>query len=158
MMSLATVAFFASSSPVGFIWFFCWRLLSGLAGGTIMVLAATTILPQIAPARRGLASGAIFMGVGIGIAASGTLVPLLLRQGLGQAWIGLGVLSAMRTGACGAAGRSMQPQHTLEHHAHHAHHARPGVRLNALYVEYALNAFGLSAAYDFPGRFRGAGT
>jgi hypothetical protein len=45
-----------------------------------------------AAARRGAASGFIFMGVGLGIAASGTLVPLLLRQGLTQAWLGLGAL------------------------------------------------------------------
>ena len=46
------------------------------------VLAAPTVLPHIPPSRRGLVGGVIFMGVGAGIAASGTLVPLLLRQGL----------------------------------------------------------------------------
>ena len=64
MMLLATAAFFASAWPIDFAWFFVWRFASGLAGGVIMVLAASSILPHTAPARRGLVSGAIFMGGG----------------------------------------------------------------------------------------------
>ena len=62
-----------------------------------MVLAASTILPHTAPGKRGLVGGVIFAGVGLGIAASGTLVPLLLQQGLKQSWYGLGLLSALLT-------------------------------------------------------------
>ena len=79
------------------IWFFGWRFLAGLSGGVIMVLAASTILPHVAPGKRGLVGGVIFAGVGLGVAASGTLVPLLLQQGLKQSWYGLGVLSALLT-------------------------------------------------------------
>jgi len=75
-MPLATVGFFACAYPVSFIWFFVWRFASGLAGGTLMVLAAPSVLPHVAAPRRGLAGGVIFMGVGAGIAAPGTLVPL----------------------------------------------------------------------------------
>ena len=42
------------------------------------------LLACVPAARRGLAGGAIFTGVGLGIAASGTLVPLLLRIGLAE--------------------------------------------------------------------------
>ncbi|AWL94979.1 YbfB/YjiJ family MFS transporter [Bradyrhizobium ottawaense] len=97
MMLLATLSFFASSSPVSFTWFFAWRFLSGLTGGIIMVLAASVILPHTSAARRGIVGGVIFAGVGLGVAASGTLVPLLLQQGLQQSWYGLGVLSALLT-------------------------------------------------------------
>ncbi|PPQ15275.1 MFS transporter [Bradyrhizobium sp. AC87j1] len=97
MMLLATLSFFASSSPVSFTWFFAWRFLSGLTGGIIMVLAASVILPHTSAARRGIVGGVIFAGVGLGVAASGTLVPLLLQQGLQQSWHGLGVLSALLT-------------------------------------------------------------
>lgn len=97
MMGLASLAFLACAFPVSVLWFFVWRFVSGLAGGAIMVLAATSVLPFIPGARKGLASGAIFLGLGLGIAASGTLVPLLLNLGLQQTWIGLGVLSAVLT-------------------------------------------------------------
>ncbi len=62
-----------------------------------MVLAAPTVLPHVPHRRRGIASSAIFAGVGLGIAMSGTLVPLLLRQGLTETWCGLGVLSFILT-------------------------------------------------------------
>src|ERR1700753_531765 len=61
LMVLATLAFFACAFPLSTTWFFAWRFLSGLAGGAIMVLVATTILPHIPPARRGFASGMIFI-------------------------------------------------------------------------------------------------
>ena len=89
------------SSPArcrsSFAWFFVWRFAAGLAGGVLMVLAAPAVLPHVPPARRGLAGGAIFTGVGLGIAASGTLVPLLLRLGLVATWCGLGALALLLT-------------------------------------------------------------
>jgi predicted MFS family arabinose efflux permease len=158
MMLLATAAFFASAWPIDFAWFFAWRFASGLAGGVIMVLAATSILPHITPARRGLMGGAIFMGVGLGIAASGTLVPLLLHQGLTETWIGLGLLSLVMTVlAWGGWPKHAAPATTT----HHPHAPHPSLRLRALYVEYGLNAAGLVAhllfLVDYVARGRGEG-
>src|ERR1700754_670421 len=76
-MFVATAAFFACAYPISFAWFFAWRFACGLAGGVLMVLAAPTVLPHVSASRRGVAAGVIFMGVGAGVAASGTLVPLL---------------------------------------------------------------------------------
>src|SRR5882762_4659133 len=97
MMVLASLSAFACAVPISFIWFFGWRFLAGLSGGVIMVLAASTILPHVAPNKRGLVGGVIFAGVGLGVAASGTLVPLLLQQGVRQSWSGLGALSVLLT-------------------------------------------------------------
>ena len=142
MMLLASLALAACAWPLSFAWFFVWRFASGLAGGVLMVLAATAVLHHIPPHRRGLASGVIFMGVGAGIAASGTVVPLLIRQGLAATWLGLGGLSLALTamtwrswphGAAQAA--------SLADGAPDA--AGQSTALRALYVEYALNAVGL---------------
>jgi MFS family permease len=84
MMAVATAAFFACAFPLSFWWYFVWRIGSGVAGGVLMALAAPLVLPQFPPSRRGLASGAIFTGIGLGIAASGTLVPVLMHAGLAQ--------------------------------------------------------------------------
>jgi predicted MFS family arabinose efflux permease len=97
MMALAALSFAACAWPVSLAWYFGWRLASGFAGAVVMVLVAQTILPTVAPARRGLASGAIFMGIGAGIVASGTLVPLLLDMGLAVTWLGLAAVSALLT-------------------------------------------------------------
>lgn len=139
MMLVATGAFFACAFPLGFAWFFLWRFAAGLAGGALMVLAAPTVLPHVRAARRGLAGGFIFMGVGVGVAASGTLVPLLLREGLQQTWIGLGVVSLLAV----LVGWSGWPAHAapVPEPVHRPH--GPKVKtLRALYVEYGLNAAG----------------
>jgi predicted MFS family arabinose efflux permease len=143
MMLLATASFFACAGPWPFAWFFVWRFAAGLAGGVLMVLAAPTVLPHVPPSRRGLAGGAIFTGVGLGIAASGTAVPLLLRWGLVQTWCGLGVLALLLTalawgGWPAQAGRAM-PGAT----AAPAAAGRPATALRALYLGYGLIAVGL---------------
>lgn len=140
-MLAASLSVFACAWPAGFAWFFAWRFMSGIAGGAAMVLAAPTILPHVTPSRRGLVSGVIFMGVGFGIAASGTLVPLLLRGGLQRTWIGLGIVALILT----LVGWSGWPE------ASHivAGPASPRLRpvhvrqLRVLYAGYGLNAFGL---------------
>jgi len=97
MMVLIAAAFFGCAVPLSFAWYFGWRFLSGIAGGVVMVLVAGTILPHVPAARKGAAGGAIFLGLGLGIAGSGTIIPLLLELGLAQTWIGLGVLSLVLT-------------------------------------------------------------
>ncbi|TWC48947.1 putative MFS family arabinose efflux permease [Pseudomonas sp. SJZ080] len=99
MMLAVTLSFFACGFPLSVSWFFGWRLLSGIAGGAIMVLVAATVLPHVPVARRGLASGAIFLGIGLGIAGSGTIVPPLLSLGLQNTWFGLGLLALVLTAA-----------------------------------------------------------
>jgi predicted MFS family arabinose efflux permease len=147
MMLLATVAFFACATPVSFLWFFLWRFLAGLAGGSLMVLAPPTVLPYVPPARRGLAGGLIFTGVGLGIAASGTLVPLLLREGLVATWCGLGTLALVLT-ALSWRGWPAGPPPVARivpprAHATAIRHGGTGPLLAVLFVEYGLNATGL---------------
>jgi len=141
MMLLATLSFLASSAPVSFIWFFAWRFLSGLTGGIIMVLAASVVLPHTSPSRRGIVGGVIFAGVGLGVAASGTLVPLLLQQGLQQSWYGLGVLSAVLT----LASWWNWPNEVRAHAApsHQAKHHQASAAPRALLIQYGLNAVAL---------------
>ncbi|WP_249136801.1 YbfB/YjiJ family MFS transporter [Bradyrhizobium tropiciagri] len=143
MMLLAAVTCFACAVPISFIWFFGFRFLAGISGGVIMVLAATAILPHTVPSKRGLIGGVIFAGVGLGVAASGTLVPLLLQQGVKQAWYGLGVLSAVLTLISWKAWPADVP---VAHAAAEPHVASHGVRsplVIALCLEYGLNALAL---------------
>ena len=141
-MLLTAASLFACALPLGFAWFFLWRFLSGGTGGVLMALAAPSVMPTIPAARRGLAGGAIFTGVGLGIAASGTLVPLLMQWGLVETWLGLGatalVLTAVVWNGWPAEGGVAEPP---PRESRRAAPAVPGLR--ALYLEYALNAVGL---------------
>ncbi|MGH7102070.1 MAG: YbfB/YjiJ family MFS transporter [Acetobacteraceae bacterium] len=150
MLLLATAAFFACAFPLSFAWFFLWRALSGAAGGVIMVLAAPTILPHVPEQRRGLAAGAIFVGVGCGIVASATLVPVLLQWSLARAWQGLGALALL---LCLIAWNGW-PAHTPRRLPPSPKAGAPlasAVRgaLASLAIEYALNAVGLVAHMIF---------
>jgi predicted MFS family arabinose efflux permease len=158
MMALVTLSFLACAFPLSIAWFFIWRLVSGIAGGTIMVLVAATVLPHVPAERRGAASGAVFLGLGLGIAASGTIVPLLLAEGLRATWIGLALFSAVLTVASWngwPAHSERDSRHvadqvqakTGEHPPSLSAHARSVV--NLLYIEYALMAVGLVAPMIF---------
>jgi predicted MFS family arabinose efflux permease len=137
MMLFAAASFFACAAPLAFSWFIVWRFGSGLAGAVLMVIAPPAVLPCVPPQRRGFAAGVIFTGVGLGIAASGTLVPLLLQGGLPQTWIGLGTLSLLLTVAAwsgwprGDGMPAPAPARPV-----------PDRKLRALYLEYALDAVG----------------
>jgi predicted MFS family arabinose efflux permease len=144
-MLLVTAALFACAYPISVTWFFVWRFASGLSGGVIMVLVATTILPHLPPARRGFAGGMIFLGVGLGIAASGTLIPGLLRLGLRETWIGLGTLSLVLTAVSWFGWPAANPPaQTTQPTAHQS--KRDSRSLRILYGLYAANALGLIPA------------
>jgi predicted MFS family arabinose efflux permease len=139
MMVVASAAFFACAFPLSFGWFFVWRFASGVSGGALMALAAPVVIRHVEPSRRGLASGAIFTGVGLGIAASGTLVPFLMHAGLVQTWFGLGGVALLLTVISwgGWPREQLPPVHPP---------SPPPTRrfdLVALYIEYGLNAIGL---------------
>jgi len=167
MMALATASFFACAAPLSVAWLAAWRLAAGVAGGALMALAAPVVMPHVPPRRRGVAGGAIFTGVGLGIAASGTLVPPLVRAGVVETWCALGVLALALTalawggwppaGAAAAlpaarASRAARPLAAAPGPTAAtpatAEPAARGVRdrpaaLGALLAAYALNAVGL---------------
>jgi predicted MFS family arabinose efflux permease len=139
MMTATTAAFFACATPLAFAWYFLWRFAAGVAGGALMALAAPTVLPLVPPPRRGLAGGLIFFEVGLGIAASGTLVPLLLRAGLATTWLTFGGISLTLT----LMSWSAWPHAPIQPSSAQPKHAAPSQQLIALYVIYGLNAVGL---------------
>jgi len=165
MMLLVTAAFLACAWPLSVGWYFGWRFASGVAGGAIMVLAAGTLLPHVAPARRGITSGAIFLGLGLGIEGSGTLVPLLLHEGLRATWFGLAAISALFTAASWFAWP--RPAHAALAAQAGAAAADapahvPARAVRSFYAQYALMAFGFVPTMlflvDFVARGLGEGT
>ncbi|POA26001.1 MULTISPECIES: YbfB/YjiJ family MFS transporter [unclassified Pseudomonas] len=159
MMLLVTAAFFACAFPLSVSWFFGWRLLSGITGGAIMVLVAATVLPHVPASRKGLASGAIFLGIGLGIAASGTIVPPLLNMGLHATWLGLGGLSLLLTAISWFGWPADLPHPTAIHAGATVEPTPSAVYL--LFGQYALMAAGLVPAMvflvDYVARGLGAG-
>lgn len=93
---LAAVAGFALCAiRGGFLWFLPWRILAGFTGGVLMVLAGPAVQAVVPVAMRGLASGMVIAGVGIGIIISAILVPALLPWGLSAVWLALAGAAAL---------------------------------------------------------------
>lgn len=146
-MAVATMSLFACAVPLSLTWYFAWRLIAGCAGGILMVTAPPAALSQVFPARRGLAGGIIFTGVGLGIAASGTIVPLFLGWGLTETWCALGLASLAATalgwnGLAVSSRAPVRPQARASAPAT-ASHSLIAAGLALLFAEYALNAVGL---------------
>ena len=160
MMLAVTLAFFACAFPLSVSWFFAWRLLSGIAGGAIMVLVAATVLPHVPASRKGLASGAIFLGIGLGIAGSGTIVPPLLSLGLQQTWLGLGLLALVLTAVSWFGWPSATP-HALATTPTDSTSTTTNPSVYLLFAQYAFMAAGLVPAMvflvDYVARGLGAG-
>ncbi len=98
-MILAAASFAGCAAPLGFAWYFGWRLLSGIVGGVLMILAPTAVLAATPVDRRGRVAGIVFTGVGAGIALSGTAIPWLVHAGLPTAWMTLAVIGVVLTAA-----------------------------------------------------------
>jgi predicted MFS family arabinose efflux permease len=126
-----------------------------MTGGAAMALAAPTVLAHLPPERRAIAGGAVFTGVGLGIAASGTLVPALVSWGVREAWFGFAALAAVLT----LITWRDWPREAPPAPTHQAMH--PSGSLRALYLEYALIAAGqvphLVFLVDFIARGLGRG-
>ncbi|AOA58400.1 YbfB/YjiJ family MFS transporter [Acinetobacter larvae] len=74
-------------------WYLCWRIISGVAGGLLMVLGPSYALQYVAQQHKNLFSFISFSGIGLGIVFSTTFLPLLAQQDLARAWFVLGILS-----------------------------------------------------------------
>jgi MFS family permease len=141
MMVLTAVSLLACiERNLGFAWFFLWRFVAGYTGGVLMVVGAPLVLSATPPGRRGLVSGLMFTGVGLGIAVSGLVVPRLIAWGgLEGSWLGLGVLSFALTliawNGWPEAGVAIEPGPRTR--------AALGLPVYGLLAEYGLNAVGL---------------
>ena len=77
------------------------RATSGFASAWILISVSAWALARLAPLARPLMSGAVFAGVGVGIAETGLLTLLLMywRASAAQAWIALGCLAFLMMAA-----------------------------------------------------------
>jgi MFS family permease len=82
--------------------FAVWILLRAVAGvgsAAVLVLASAWSLERLTVSRRPVLSGAVFAGVGVGIAGAGTSCLVLMRWSAtaAEAWLVLGTLSVVMT-------------------------------------------------------------
>lgn len=86
------LSFLLCAWPNLFSWFFLWRLVSGIAGGILVVVGPSIALTATPPARRTGVGTLVFTGIGLGSLVSALIVPLLLAVSLTATWLALGIL------------------------------------------------------------------
>ncbi|MBB6273810.1 putative MFS family arabinose efflux permease [Pedobacter cryoconitis] len=91
MLILTALTFLGCAFNLSFPLYFTLRVLAGITGGVLMVLTAPTLFKYTSKEKKGLIGGFIFSGVGIGIALSGTIIPLLVNKGLSLTWFAYAV-------------------------------------------------------------------
>ncbi|MBT2785516.1 YbfB/YjiJ family MFS transporter [Halomonas sp. ISL-106] len=92
--SFAAIAlsFMLCAGAGNFAWFFCWRLVSGIAGAVLMVVGPSLALAATPPERRASVGAMVFTGIGLGALLSAFIVPVLLELSLTVTWGTLGLL------------------------------------------------------------------
>lgn len=77
-------------------WWGSLRLLAGAASAVLFVVIAIEVSEHLARSRHSHWNSALYGGIGLGIALSGAVVPILDHSGgWSAAWIGMGVLSGL---------------------------------------------------------------
>jgi MFS family permease len=88
-IALCLLSLAAAALPWGFHWLALWRFVAGYGGAVLLVLVGPAVIVQVPMERWGGVTGVIFTGIGAGVAATGTIVPLLAGFGASAAWAGL---------------------------------------------------------------------
>lgn len=68
-------------------WYVWWRLLAGITGAWLMVLAPAWALRQVPVTAKNRASALIFAGIGFGVLLSAFLLPYMPLLGLKHTWL-----------------------------------------------------------------------
>src|SRR5699024_7113138 len=86
-LAITAASFYACALDGGVYWYGFWRLACGITGAMLVVVGAPAALSRVAFERRAATSALVFTGIGLGIMASGTLVPWLAGIGVAAAWL-----------------------------------------------------------------------
>ncbi len=136
LMLIVALSFFACMDrSLPFVWFFLWRVASGVGGGAIMALAGPAVLAHVEASRRALIGQISLFGVSLGIIVAGALMPVLLTDGIPLVWLVLGSLALVATAITW---RMWPPSPRRE-----AAVVRPPPGQRLFYLQYGLVAMGV---------------
>nr|WP_273423967.1 YbfB/YjiJ family MFS transporter [Halomonas sp.] len=137
------LSFVLCAGAGGFLWFFFWRLVSGVAGAILMVVGPSLALAATPPERRTRVGALVFTGIGFGALLSAFIVPLLLALSLSVTWGTLGLLCIAAGLLCDWGVAHLDPPITASPRGN-SPSGHAGVKVMVLLVigAYALDAIG----------------
>lgn len=111
---VAVAALVGSALNFGTLWLGFWRTVVGVMTGFVMVQSLSLATLHAPDDKRPQAASYVFVGVGLGILFTGSAVPLLLRQGLAEAWWGIAAIGMCAAVLSHWALRILQPPRPAE--------------------------------------------
>lgn len=129
--------------PGPFSWFFIWRLISGIAGGVLMVVGPSTAMAHAPESRRKTLGAFVFTGIGIGAVLSSIVIPALLTYSLSVTWLTLAMLVSLIAWLGDYSYRSLKPI-TVASNTNLTTHSSSTLKFLVVIVmcAYALDAVG----------------
>lgn len=94
-LMVTVMSFYACALDGGVLWYGFWRLACGVTGAMLVVIGAPAALSRVAVGERARTSALVFTGIGVGVMASGTLVPWLAAAGVTATWLALAALATL---------------------------------------------------------------
>lgn len=126
----------------GLYWYGFWRLACGVTGAMLVVVGAPAALSRVTVAQRARTGALVFTGIGIGVMASGTLVPWLAGFGVAATWLALAlVATGLALWSWWAVWTALAPLPKSAHHDE-THTALPMLPIMLVIVAYGLDAIG----------------
>lgn len=138
------LSFWLCAWESGFVWFFFWRLVSGIAGAVLMVLGPSLALTATPPERRAHVGAMVFTGIGLGALLSAFVVPLLLELSLAATWGALGLLCLVAGLICTREAVQLSAPHAAGTGGSESspHTATVNIAVILLMAAYAMDAVG----------------
>ncbi|MES1934027.1 major facilitator family transporter [Salinisphaera shabanensis T35B1] len=144
-LAITAASLYACALDWGVLWYGFWRLACGITGAMLVVVGVPAALSRVAVGARAYTSALVFTGIGLGIMASGTVVPWLADFGVAVTWLALAlVATALASWAWFAVLGSLAPLPRSTSHEH------ADARLPALALFLVIAAYGLDAAGFVP--------
>src|SRR5699024_4453713 len=94
-LAITVISLYGCSLDWGFAWYGLWRLACGISGAALVVVGVAAALSRVATRQRPATAALVFAGIGLGIAASGSVVPWLVGYGIAPTWLALAILATV---------------------------------------------------------------
>ncbi|SDH08813.1 Predicted arabinose efflux permease, MFS family [Roseospirillum parvum] len=136
------LSFACCAGPAPALWVSGWRLVAGVAGALLMVVAPSAVLAGLPAERRRFGSTLIFSSIGVGIVASALIVPPLVQWSLSAGWLAMSLLGLIPAYLCW---RHLVPPETAAAPRQDVDRLIPpghGLAFGAVLLAYGLDAVG----------------
>lgn len=144
-LAITVVSLYACAFDGGVLWYSVWRFACGVTGAMLLVVGASAAMARVAVAERARTGALVFTGIGIGVMASGTLVPWLAGLGVAAAWLALaGVATVLSLWSWRSVWRDLAPLPAS------AGPAKGDARLPMVAIGLVIVAYGLDAVGFVP--------